>query len=395
MTNYEAVKNLTCDQMENYLDQVFLTGMNTGHQSLVDPDIHEGNPFNADWLNGDAVGPPALVEDEAGEGIIIEQLVKVVSRIVEFDVDAIPDDLNWQMQVVLPKSQESAEEFCDSSLYKKENGACRMRSGEQGDCKTDMTIRDRIQSELSAIEEREGLTILLAVESGSRAWGFPSPDSDYDVRFLYVRPRNYYLNLEKRRDVYELPPDELLDINGWDFDKTLRLLHSSNPTLFEWMSSPIIYRKHHAYDELMKNAQEYFMTKPGLYHYLHMADSNYREYLKADMVKLKKYFYVLRPILACRHILQNGTPPPMLFQELVKMQMEESLIPEIEDLLMMKEKTSEMGLAPKRQVLNDYIEESLEVLIAAIDEQPSQQKKPWSSLNEVFLQALELAELHS
>jgi len=126
-----------------------------------------------------------------------------------------------------------------------------------------------------------------------------------------------------------------------------------------------------------------------------MADSNYREYLKIDMVKLKKYFYVLRPILACRHIIQNGTPPPMLFQELVETQMEESLIPEIEDLLMLKEKTSEMGFAPKRQVLNDYIEESLETLIAATAEQPSQQKKPWSSLNEVFQKALELAESYS
>ena len=254
------------------------------------------------------------------------------------------------------------------------------------------TIYDRIQAELSAIEERENLTILLAVESGSRAWGFPSPDSDYDVRFLYIRPRDYYLSLEKRKDVYELPIDDLLDINGWDFDKTLRLLRSSNPTLFEWMSSPIIYRKHKGFDELMRNAHECFMSKPGLYHYLHMAEGNYREYLRTDVVKLKKYFYVLRPILACRHILQHGTPPPMLFQDLVETQMDNAMIPEIEDLLMLKEKTGEMGVAPKRQVINDYIEENLEALKAAIEEQPPQQKKPWSSLNEVFQQALEITK---
>ena len=267
-----------------------------------------------------------------------------------------------------------------------------MQSGERNEGIMDVTIRDRIQSELSAIEEREDLTILLAVESGSRAWGFPSPDSDYDVRFIYIRPREHYLNLEKRRDVYELPLDELLDINGWDFDKTLRLLRSSNPTLFEWMSSPIIYRKHPVFDVLMRNAQEYFLSKPGLYHYLHMAEGNYREYLKADMVKLKKYFYVLRPILACRHILLNGTPPPMLFKDLVEAQMDKALIPEIEDLLNLKEQTSEMGLAPKRQVISDYIEKSLEVLKATIEEQPSQQKKPWSSLNEIFRQALKITE---
>ena len=119
-------------------------------------------------------------------------------------------------------------------------------------------IQDRIHKELSTIEKRENLTILLAVESGSRAWGFPSPDSDYDVRFFYIRPREYYLSLEKRRDVVELPFDDVLDISGWDFDKTLRLLRSSNPTLFEWVSSPIIYRKHPAFDNLMSNAPTYF-----------------------------------------------------------------------------------------------------------------------------------------
>ena len=253
-----------------------------------------------------------------------------------------------------------------------------------------MTIQDRIQNELIAIEEKENLTILLAVESGSRAWGFPSPDSDYDVRFLYIRPKEHYLSLEKHKDVYELPLDDVLDINGWDFDKTLRLLRSSNPTLFEWISSPIIYRKHPAFDELMKSAYDYFLSKPGMYHYLNMADGNYREFLKTDMVKLKKYFYVLRPTLACRHILQNGTPPPMLFKKLVETQLDKKLIPEIEDLLLLKEKTSEMGLAPRRQLINDYIEESLVYLKSEIEKQSTKNKKPWSSLNSIFLKALEV-----
>ncbi|MDR2569665.1 MAG: nucleotidyltransferase domain-containing protein [Oscillospiraceae bacterium] len=256
-----------------------------------------------------------------------------------------------------------------------------------------MAIMERIQKELTAIEKRENLTILLAVESGSRAWGFPSPDSDYDIRFLYVRPKEHYLCLEKRRDVYELPPDDVLDINGWDFDKTLRLLRSSNPTLFEWMSSPIVYRKHPAFDDLMIDAYGYFLSKPGMYHYLNMADGNYREFLKGDMVKLKKYFYVLRPILACKHILNNGTPPPMLFSELIKTQMDKALIPEIEDLLRLKEKTSEMGLAPKRQIVNDYIESSLAYLSAEIEKRPTVPKKPWSSLNNTFLKVLDIKNL--
>jgi len=252
-----------------------------------------------------------------------------------------------------------------------------------------MNIIERIEIELEAIEKKENLTILLAVESGSRAWGFASPDSDYDVRFLYLRPREYYLRLDKRSDVCEYMLDELLDINGWDFDKTLRLLHSSNPTLFEWMSSPIVYRKHPCFDELMSDAKEYFISRSGLYHYQRMAEGNYREFLKSDMVKLKKYFYVLRPILACRHILSDGTPPPMLFSELVETQMEVSLIPDITELLMLKEKTSELGLAPRCDRINEYIEESFMHLKTEIEKQPSQPKGSWEKLNAVFLQALD------
>lgn len=103
-------------------------------------------------------------------------------------------------------------------------------------------MRDRILHQLQQLEKTEGITILHAVESGSRAWGFPSPDSDYDVRFIYVRSCEAYLRLEKRRDVLELPIDEELDISGWDLDKALRLLHGSNPTLFEWCQSPIVYK---------------------------------------------------------------------------------------------------------------------------------------------------------
>lgn len=102
-------------------------------------------------------------------------------------------------------------------------------------------MKDTIQKELAQIEQTQNVRILLAVESGSRAWGFASPDSDYDVRFIYVRPKDAYLRLQKHRDVIELPINDALDINGWDLTKTLRLLHKSNPTLFEWGASPIVY----------------------------------------------------------------------------------------------------------------------------------------------------------
>ena len=148
-----------------------------------------------------------------------------------------------------------------------------------------------IQQTLTALEAREHIRILLAAESGSRAWGFPSPDSDYDVRFIYVRPWQDYLRLEGRRDVIELPISDLLDVNGWDLDKTLKLLYRSNPTLFEWFSSPIVYRSTPFAEKFIPFMQPYFSTKRGLWHYLSMAKYNYHVFLKGNLlVKLNKYF---------------------------------------------------------------------------------------------------------
>ena len=156
-----------------------------------------------------------------------------------------------------------------------------------------------IRQRLYEIEKTQNVRILFAVESGSRAWGIASPDSDYDVRFIYVRPKNDYLRLDELRDVIELPIDDELDINGWDLKKALALLYRSNPTLFEWLSSPVIYLKTRFSEDFKELAADYFSKKKSLYHYVSMAKGNYRGYLKGDIVKAKKYFYVLRPVLAC------------------------------------------------------------------------------------------------
>ncbi len=129
-------------------------------------------------------------------------------------------------------------------------------------------MQNIIIEKLNDIEQAENITILHAVESGSRAWGFASPDSDYDVRFFYVRPKAYYLRLDRTRDVLEYPLNDLLDINGWDIDKTLKLLHASNPTLFEWSNSPIVYITTDEFKQLLPLIGNYFVAKSGLWHYL-------------------------------------------------------------------------------------------------------------------------------
>lgn len=139
-------------------------------------------------------------------------------------------------------------------------------------------MEQTIVRKLREIEKNERIHIILAVESDSRAWGFPSTDSDYDVRFIYIRQKEDYLRLEKTRDVIELPLDGILDINGWDLQKTLRLFHKSNPTLFEWFSSPIVYMETPFADTFRTMMGNYFSTKRSLYHYIHMAEKNRREY---------------------------------------------------------------------------------------------------------------------
>lgn len=249
-------------------------------------------------------------------------------------------------------------------------------------------VQEIIPAKLKEIEARENIRVIHCVESGSRAWGFASPDSDYDVRFIYVRPIEYYLRLDKTRDVIEWQLDDTLDINGWDLQKALRLLHSSNPTLFEWNNSPIVYKTTPEWAEISAIIGHFFQKKAGLYHYLSTAKKNYREYLKGDMVKPKKYFYVLRPILACRWILEKQTPPPMLFSELADACLDEDLVPAVSDLLRLKMETPEMGLGPRIDVINDYLDASIDEVDQLIQTLPGDERITWDELNHIFMDIL-------
>lgn len=249
-------------------------------------------------------------------------------------------------------------------------------------------MRKKIKEQLRRIEDAENIKILLAVESGSRAWGFASPDSDYDVRFVYIRSLEDYLRLDAIRDVIELPIDDVLDINGWDLQKTLRLLHKSNPTLFEWFSSPIVYKKTEFSDKFCDLMTHYFSSKKTLYHYISMAEGNYREYLKGDLVKAKKYFYVLRPVLACQWILDRGTPPPMLFSELLKTELPVELIDVVNQLLELKMNSPEIKLIKRISEINEYLDESIPRIKSAVRLLDDSYTPDWSELNQLFLREL-------
>lgn len=241
-----------------------------------------------------------------------------------------------------------------------------------------------ILNKLKDIEEKENVKIIMAVESGSRAWGFASPDSDYDVRFVYVRTMQDYLRLEKSKDIIEWQLDDVLDINGWDLKKALQLMYDSNPSIFEWCASPIVYKGSKAFDELKEIRRAYYSRKKSLYHYWHMANNNYQAYLQGTEVKIKKYFYVIRPLLAAKWIIDTKTQPPMLFSELMAAELPVELMSTVKKLLEMKQNMPEMGLAPKIKVLDDFIDTELEAIKKAADEEESLDRD-WTLLDEFFL----------
>ncbi len=242
-----------------------------------------------------------------------------------------------------------------------------------------------ILEKLKEIEERENVKILHCVESGSRAWGFASSDSDYDVRFIYVRPKEFYLRLDKTRDVIEWQLDDTLDINGWDIQKVLTLLHKSNPTVFEWNSSPIVYETTDEWQRISEIINRYFVAKSGLYHYLSMAKNNYREFFKGKEAKLKKYFYVLRPLLACKWILSEGTPPPMLFQTLADKCLDKEMLPDVDKLLYIKMNNPEIKTVKRFERIDKYIERTRTEIEDAVEKLPEGISPDWDELNKIFL----------
>ena len=225
----------------------------------------------------------------------------------------------------------------------------------------DPKIRKTIEKTIDRIESDYDVEILFAVESGSRAWGFDSTDSDYDIRFIYRNPPKWYFNVLPKRDVIELPIVGLDDYSGWDIRKALFLLNKSNPVLFEWLRSPIVYREDIGTTKFLRQAAvHYFSPVSSIYHYLHMATGNNREYLQGDLVKIKKYFYVLRPLLACMWIESQNDSPPMEFDLLLKaastsIEFQE----EVSMLLTRKKSGQEMGLEPAIPVIENFIKEKI------------------------------------
>ncbi len=222
---------------------------------------------------------------------------------------------------------------------------------------------DLIHRQLDEIESVHNVSILYAVESGSRAWGFASSDSDFDVRFLYVRPVLDYLRIRPMRDVIELPLTGDLDTSGWDVVKALNLFRSSNPALLEWLRSPIVYRERGGLAVRLRDlAETHASARRMSYHYLSMARGQFKDYIAdKSSISLKKYLYALRPILCLLWIEKCGLPPPTAVNEIlahVALPIEIGSL--VQSLLERKRAAVELGQAPAISALDAYISGEIE-----------------------------------
>jgi len=241
-----------------------------------------------------------------------------------------------------------------------------------------------IQEKLDGIELHNGVKILYACESGSRAWGFASPDSDYDVRFIYMQSRNHYLSIRERSDVIELPVNEVLDIGGWDCRKALQLFLKSNAVLYEWLQSPIVYKEATGFASELRGLMDvYFSRRAGGHHYLSMARNTFENDLQGGLVRLKKYFYALRPALACLWITERAGVPPMEFGVLRTLVADRGWNEAVDELLERKKGVDEKFMMTPVPELQEWTRQTLEYCKEKIDRIPPV-KYDTEQLDELF-----------
>ena len=236
------------------------------------------------------------------------------------------------------------------------------------------------------------------MESGSRSWGFASPDSDYDVRFIYLRPRKDYLRIDPPRDVIEWRLDEVLDINGWDLKKALSAFGKGNVSAMEWAGSPIIYRKAPEWDHIWKVSRSFFSEKAALIHYYGVARSTLEHDLTGETVRYKKYFYALRPLLCCRWIERYHEMPPVPFETLLTLfdgggdeaDLSPRLLEAIRELLARKAVTEEKESNPHMPIIIDFIQEECDRQKLRSAAAPEDRSKDYSPLNAVFRKTLDV-----
>lgn len=252
-------------------------------------------------------------------------------------------------------------------------------------------ITEQIMQKLLEIESKENIRIIYACESGSRAWGFASPDSDYDVRFVYVRPVEFYLRLENTKDTLECELNDVFDISGWDIRKFMKLLNKSNSSVFEWKASPIVYKTSSEWDILQGLFNRHFSGKKVLHHYNSMIKNLLTRYFDGKTeVKYKPYLYNLRQCLCCQWIMDKKSPPPIVFETLKDAYLPENLHKEVDKLLEYKKSMCEKETGPRIKAIDEYVDSVVSKVEEYLKNLIDYDYSDWNELNELFLRILKI-----
>lgn len=219
-------------------------------------------------------------------------------------------------------------------------------------------MKNLILNQLKQIEIENKIEILFSVESGSRAWGFPSPDSDYDVRFIYKRKCSDYLKISETNDFIEPEITDVLDIKGWDIQKVLRLMIKSNASINEYLQSPIHYITNEKFEnELFELVKSQFNPQKVAAHYLGITIKRLIEIENTENMQLKSLFYALRSVLSALFIHEHNTIPPMNFNQLKDLINDESIQFKVEQLQQLKSTVDESFTIEKDEALINWIKE--------------------------------------
>ena len=219
---------------------------------------------------------------------------------------------------------------------------------------------DEIDKRLASIISDHNVSIPWAIESGSRAWGFPSPDSDYDARMIYVRSIDQYLSPWTPRDVIEMPIEGEMDVNGWDLGKAIKLMLKGNAVVLEWLQSPIIYRGDENFrDQMLLLANQCGNRANTMRHYFHLGTQQWQRFLAmGDIAPAKKLFYSARPALCLRwmRVHHERAIPPMEFQKLLhEAETPVEITDAFEHLVAAKAQTRELGNTEVSHEIRDFL----------------------------------------
>lgn len=225
---------------------------------------------------------------------------------------------------------------------------------------TDM--KNTILKKLTETENKHGVKIIHAIESGSRGWGFAAKDADYDCRFVYVHPRDWYLSVQDKPDFIETEQNEVFDIKGVDITRALKYIVKPDASIYEWLSSNEIYICNDALVNPLKGlTTEYFNPITLSWHYLSLSKKMVGDIDSADEAKIKKYFYVLRPLANLNFIAKHRTMPHMEYvRTLADTDTSFEIRKAVDELLTVKLASNEHHKIPKNQLLVDYFKAEIE-----------------------------------